>query len=225
MPQMVGVNLLRGLGTDSSRPKLSPAQTRLREDAIELVRAGKLLRLAGYCYEVVALAQPTDDWLRVGIETLYAPRLLPQTGQLTALACAVATLGQALSDRVADLFAQRRASLALALDSLGNELLFALARRVQDRIWSETMRKRLTMAGELRPGDPGLALDAQAAVLRLAKAQRIGVELTHGMLMRPHKSTSMVLGVGIDLPAVAWSRCDDCPSNTKCALCRAALRS
>ena len=82
------------------------------------------------------------------------------------------------------------------------------------------MRKRLTMAGELRPGDPGLALGAQAAVLRLAKAQRIGVELTHGMLMRPHKSTSMVLGVGIDLPATAWSRCDDCPSNTKCALCR-----
>jgi len=220
MPQVVGVDLLRGLGTGSSIAKLSPARARLCEEAIELVRAGKLLGLAAYSYEVVALAQPVDGRLRVGVETLYAPKLLPQSGQLTALACAVATLGQALTDRVADLFAQRRAALALALDSLGNELLFALARRLQDRILSETMRKRLTMAGELRPGDPGLALDAQAAVLRLARAQRIGVELTHGMLMRPHKSTSMVLGVGIDLPPTAWSRCDDCPSNTKCALCR-----
>jgi hypothetical protein len=218
MPQVVGVNLLRGLETGSSRPKLSPARSRLRDDAIELARAEKLLGLAGYSYEVVALAPPTDGLLRAGVETLHAPKLLPQSGQLTALACAVATVGQALTDRVSDLFAQRRAALGLALDSLGNELLFALARRVQDRILSETMRKRLTMAGELRPGDPGLALDAQGAVLRLAKAQRIGVELTHGMLMRPHKSTSMVLGVGIDLPATAWSRCDDCPSNTKCAL-------
>jgi hypothetical protein len=220
MPQVVGVELLRELGSASSRLKLSPAQARLRDDAIELVRADKLLGRAGYSYEVVALTPPTDGRLHIGVETLYAPKLLPQSGQLTALACAVATLGQALTDRVTDLFAQRRAALALALDSLGNELLFALARRVQDRILSATMRKRLTMAGELRPGDPGLALDAQGAVLRLAQAQRIGVELTHGMLMRPHKSTSMVLGVGIDLPATAWSRCDDCPSNTKCALCR-----
>jgi hypothetical protein len=216
----VGVDLLRGLGAASSRAKLSPARARLRDDAIELTRADNLLGRAAYSYEIVALAQPADARLRAGVETLDAPRLLPESGQLTALACAVATLGQALTDRVAELFAQRRAALALALDNLGNELLFALSRRLQDRILSETMRRRLTMAGELRPGDPGLALDAQGAVLRLANAQRIGVELTHGMLMRPHKSTSMVLGVGIDLPPTAWSRCDDCPSNTKCALCR-----
>jgi len=220
MPQAVGVELLRGLGTESFGPNRSPAQAKLRDDAIELTRAGKLLGRAAYSYEIVALAPPVDVWLRAGVETLHAPKLLPESGQLTALACAVATLGQALTDRVSELFAQRRAALALALDSLGNELLFALARRVQDRILADTMRKRLTMAGELRPGDPGLALDAQGAVLRLAQAQRIGVELTHGMLMRPHKSTSMVLGVGINLPATAWSRCDDCPSNTKCALCR-----
>jgi hypothetical protein len=220
MPQAVGVNLLRGLETESFRSSLSPARAKLRDDAVGLARAGKLLGLAGYSYEVVALAQVNGGRLHAGVETLYAPKLLPQSGQLTALACAVATLGQALTDRVAELFAQRRAALAVALDSLGNELLFALARRVQDRILAETMRKHLTMAGELRPGDPGLGLDAQAAVLRLAQAQRIGVELTQGMLMRPHKSTSMVLGVGIDLPVTAWSRCDDCPSNTKCALCR-----
>src|ERR1700674_5863949 len=114
MPKDVGVNLLCGLGTGSSRSKLSPARARLRDDAIELARVDKLLVLAGYSYEVVALAQATDGWLHVGVETLYAPKLLPQTGELTALACAVATLGQALTDRVADLFAQRRPALALA---------------------------------------------------------------------------------------------------------------
>jgi hypothetical protein len=220
MPLAVGTDLLRRLGHESFGPKRSQAQMKLREAAIEITRADKLLGLTAYSYEIVALAPPADGWLRAGAETLYAPKLLPESGQLTALACAVASLGQALTDRVAALFAQRRAALALALDELGNELLFALTRRVQDRMLAQTLRKGLTMAGELRPGDPGLALDAQGAVLRLARAQRIGVELTRGMLMRPHKSASMVLGVGIDLPATAWSRCDDCPSNTKCALCR-----
>ena len=57
-------------------------------------------------------------------------RLVPESGQLTALAVGIFTLGPALERRVTALFAERRMSLALALDKLGNELLFALSRRV-----------------------------------------------------------------------------------------------
>ncbi len=109
-------------------------------------------------------------------------------------------------------------SLALALDELGNELLFALSRRVQDRIVIEARKAQLTAAGELRAGDPGLPLEAQAAVLRLAGADEIGVSVTQGQVLHPLKSMSMVLGIGIDLPPARWSRCDDCPSAPKCRM-------
>ena len=74
------------------------------------------------------------------------------------------------------------------------------------------------MSGELRAGDPGLALDAQAAVLRLAQAGGIGVRLGSGQEMQPLKSVSMVFGIGVDLPKTHWSRCDDCSSRAKCGL-------
>ncbi len=148
--------------------------------------------------------------------------LLPESGKLSGIACAVCTLGPKLEQRVSELFARRRVSLALALDQLGNELLFDLCRRVQDRMLADVARRRLTMAGELHAGDPGLALDAQAAVLRLAHAHTIGVSLTCGQFMRPLKSVSMVLGVGVDLPPARWSRCDNCPSRPKCRLARQA---
>ena len=79
-----------------------------------------------------------------------------------------------------------------------------------------TRARGLSMAGELRPGDPGLALQTQALVLRLADAASISVSASRGHALTPHKSISMVLGVGIDLPPARWSRCDDCPSREKC---------
>ena len=119
-----------------------------------------------------------------------------------------------------ELFEQKRAALALAADEIATEMLFALGRRAQDRMLSECWRQRLTMAGELHPGDPGLDLSAQAAVLRLAEADKVGVSLNHGHLMSPLKSGSVVFGVGRDLPAVKWSRCDTCPSVSKCRFSR-----
>jgi hypothetical protein len=76
----------------------------------------------------------------------------------------------------------------------------------------------LVLSGELRPGDPGLALEAQTTVLRLADATAIGVQTTHGLALRPLKSISMVLGAGRGLPPAHWSRCDDCRSRPRCKL-------
>ena len=64
--------------------------------------------------------------------------------------------------------------------------------------------------------DLAIELGKVQAVLRLAQAENIGVRLGRGGLMHPVKSCSMVLGVGIDLPPVQWSRCDQCPTRDKC---------
>ncbi len=194
---------------------VSTVGARFREAAIELARGEGLGRVS-IAYRIVPLDAPASPWLQAGGEVLHAPRLLPSSGELTGLAVGVCTLGPALERRVSALFAQRRISLALALDTLGNRILMEATRRLQDRVLADVARRGLTMAGELRAGDPGLALAAQAAVLRLAAAGTIGVGVTETLALNPLKSASVVYGVGRDLPPAQWSRCDDCRWRGKC---------
>ena len=171
---------------------------------------------AAYSYHLVPLERPASAELHVGGEVLHAPRLLPESGQLTMLGCGVCTLGPKIEARCTALFHEKRASLALALDQLAIDMIFILGRRLQDRILNDARRLGLSMAGELHAGDPGLDISAQASVLRLAEADRIGVGLHNGHLITPLKSGSVIYGIGIDLPEATWSRCDNCPSKHKC---------
>jgi hypothetical protein len=215
MASIASAGLLRDVAALPDNDAGGAARRRFRREAIDLIARESLIE-AAFSFRFVDLDEPAADVLHAGGEAFYAPRLLPDSGELTALACAVATLGPRLERRVTSLFAERRWSLALALDELGNELLWAVNRRAQDHMLAEANRRGLTMAGELRPGDPGLALQAQAAVLRLADATAAGVVISRGHALQPLKSLSMVLGVGIDLPPARWSRCDDCRSRTRC---------
>ena len=217
-----GFDILRHAQTAPLNGRPSAARTRLRAEALAMARDDALVD-AAYSYRIVSLDGPAAPVLTAGGESLEAPWLLPATGQLTALACGACTLGPRFERRVTELFAQRRISLAMALDELGNELLFVISRRAQDRMQAEVSRSGLAMSGELRAGDPGLALEAQGAVLRLAGADSIGISLSEGFVMHPLKSTSMVLGVGVDLPASSWSRCDTCNSRDKCGVRARAL--
>ncbi|MBM5811681.1 MAG: hypothetical protein FJ191_06905 [Gammaproteobacteria bacterium] len=198
-------------------PDLSPARARLRGAALALLEREELAQPA-YCFRLVPLDAPAGSPLRAGGEELLADRLLPDSGELTGLACGACTLGPALEARIRGLFGDRQAALAVALDEVANELVLALGRRLFDRMLMEARRRGLTMAGELRAGDPGLELAAQPAVLRLAEAARIGVALHGGQLLKPIKSVTMVCGIGRDLPASHWSRCDECPSAPRCRL-------
>lgn len=219
-----GFDVLREVANASRLVRRSPVGEKQRLKALELVRREQLVDTA-YCYTIVPLEAPPAAVLQAGGESLEAPWLLPESGQLTALACAACTIGSAYEERVSQLFAERQASLAMALNDLGNELLFAVSRRVQDRIQADVSRRGLSMAGELRPGDPGLAIEAQGAVLRLASTDTIGITLGPGGLMNPVKSCSMVLGIGIGLPAVKWSRCDHCPTRDKCRVVERAANA
>lgn len=217
MPTVRSSGLLRDIAASPCPAGSFPQRAHFRSDALALIEREDLIE-AAYCYRIVPLDEPPTTCLRAGGEALDALRLVPESGQLTAVAAAVCTLGPMLERRITELFTERRTSLALALDGLGNELLFTLSRRLQDRIVAEVQKNQLTAAGELRPGDPGMSLKAQPAVLRLAGAETIGVRVTQGQLLYPLKSMSMVLGIGVDLPPARWSRCDDCPSASKCRM-------
>jgi hypothetical protein len=226
VPSVRGVDVLRGVVDIPLPPGVPSSRARRRHEAIEIARNEDLAADAAYAYRIVPIDAMSAGASNRGGRALRAPPLVPAAGELTAIGCVVCTLGAGLEQRVAALFAERRTSLALALDALGNELLYALSRRVRDRMLGETTRRRRTMAGELHPGDPGLDLAAQPALLHLAGAHSIGVTLTEGLLMHPRKSLSMMLGVGKDLPQSTSSRCERCPSSARCRQCvRAETRA
>lgn len=222
MPSRLNVNLLRNVAAMPLSGRPSALRERMRRDALALAQAEGLGEVA-WSYRIVPLDQPVGETLRLAGETLHAPWLLPASGQLTALASAVCTVGPALEARVTSLFTEKRASIALALDELGTELLFAAARLVQDRMLADAKAQGLSLSGELHPGDPGLGLNAHAAVLRLAQAESIGVTARYGHTLYPLKSSSVVMGAGIDLPQATWSRCERCPSQAKCKLAQPEL--
>lgn len=230
MPVIDGFDVLRELKGAPVPPRVRTAlHARLRAEALALAETEDLVQAAA-SWEIVPLDVPLTrdgEAARRGVlcvegESLAAPWLIPQSGRLTAVACGVGTLGPKFEARASSLFAEKKRALAVAMDDLGNELLFAVSRRLQDRLHAAVRRAGLTMAGELRAGDPGLALDAQRLVMRLAGADAIGVSLTSACMMRPVKSTSMVLGVGLALPAARWSRCDGCRSRERCTVAREA---
>ncbi len=194
---------------------------RFRARALDLARAEGFGH-AVITHRLVPLDGPAGAVLVAGGEAFHAPRLLPESGDLTGLAFGAATLGPGLPERVSALFAERQMSLALALDAIGNLMLLEASRRLQDAVIAGVRRAGLTMAGELRPGDPGLALEAQPAVVRLAGGEAIRLTVTRSLALNPPKSATVVYGVGRDLPAVSWSRCDDCRSRPTCRVVRDA---
>jgi len=215
MPEIPSGKLLRQVRIEEATHGAFAARERFHREAEDLIARENLLAPA-FSFRIAELEAPAADVLQVGGESPHAPRMLPEAGELTGLACGVVTIGPGLERRVAALFAEKCYSLALALDDIGNQLLFAATRHAQDRMLATVRGQGLSMAGELRPGDPGLALQAQGLVLRLADAASIGVAVNRGHALTPLKSISMVLGVGLDLPPARWSRCDDCPSREKC---------
>lgn len=215
MPSLPAAPLLREVAQQTS---VNPsARRKFRDEALALVEREALAEPA-FSFSITDLEGPAAATLTAGGESFHAPLLLPRSGRLTALACGVATVGMRIEERIGALFRERRISLALALDEVANDLLFAVSRRLQDRMLLTARRSGLTLAGELRPGDPGLALNAQAGVLRLAGADAIGVAVFGGHMLNPIKSVSMMFGAGIDLPAVRWSRCDTCSSRAACKI-------
>lgn len=219
MPGIVRLDLQRELKRLLVLPVRSPVQARTRQQAGELIASDHLVH-AMFSFRAVDLDSCEDGYLHAAGEVIHGPRLVPASGRLTALAVGVATIGKTLEQRVTALFTERKPSLALALDELGTQLLFEAGRKLQDRMLAYARKNDLSMAGELRAGDPGLDLSYQKAVVRLGQGGDIGVQVNEKSVLTPLKSTAMVMGIGVDLPPATWSRCDDCPSQPRCRLSR-----
>ena len=201
-----------------ARPCRSRSDARARDEAIEMIEREALTRPA-FGYRILPVETVRGDAIGVGDATLDAPVLAAEIGGLKAVAAAACTLGSAMQERISALFATRRRSLALALDTVANELLFRLADRASATIRREARRSGLGIGVEASPGDPGVPLEQQARVLALADAARIGIHTTGAGMLSPMKSLSFLVALGPTLRRrSAPSRCNCCPSRDRCAV-------
>jgi hypothetical protein len=202
--------------------RASARAVRARAAALELIERD-LVAAPAYCFRILPVLGIRGAAIDVGEAVLEAPALTDQTGELVAVAAVASTLGEAIQARVSALFEQRRPSLALAVDTLAGELLFRVADRAVAAIRREAHRMGLEIGVEASPGDTGVALDQQAAVLALAQGVQAGgqagIAIARGGMLSPVHSACTLVALGRHLPRhSASARCIRCPSADRCAI-------
>ena len=190
----------------------------MREAALAEIERDALAAPA-FSYRILPVRSARGDAIDLGEAILDAPQLAAQPGELIAVAAVACTLGPGFQQRISELFAARRPSLALALDSVGNELLFRVADRALAAVRRDARRDGLGVGPEASPGDPGVPLDLQATVLTLAGAAPGGIAIVHGGMLSPVHSLATLVALGHNLPRhSASARCGRCPSANRCAI-------
>ncbi len=202
----------------SARPGSSRCDARARKLALEMIERDALARPA-FGYRILPVQNVRGNAIDVGGAALDAPALAAESGELKAVAAAACTLGAAMQERIVALFAARRRSLALALDTAANELLFCLADRASAAIRRDARRAGMGAGIEASPGDAGMPLAQQAGVLALADAARIGIRASGAGMLSPMKSLSFLVALGPRLRRrAAQGRCNCCASRDRCTM-------
>jgi hypothetical protein len=218
MPDVRHPDMSRSLRALATRPGASATEARQRREALEML-AREPLTAPAFMYRIHPARIAGAGMIEVGKGTLLAPVIAGEPGDLLAVAAAACTLGTTLQERISRLFATRRCSLALALDTIGTELLFRLMDRAAAAIRREGRRQGMGMGIEVSPGDPGLPLHQQATVLALAGSCPAHIAVTGSGMLAPVQSLSLLITLGRNLRRrSAAARCKACPSRDRCTV-------
>jgi hypothetical protein len=138
----------------------------------------------------------------------------------TEVALAVCTIGPALEERMATLFAGGDAVRAMALEGAGIAAVRQVANTVGVGICDAATTRGLSVGMRANPGQEGWPIQQQRVLFGLMRTQEIGVQLTSSCLMLPRKSVSFAMGLGPEMRADAVP-CDFCSKRNRCDWSRA----
>jgi len=133
----------------------------------------------------------------------------------TEVALAVCTIGPALDERMAALFAEGDAVRALALEGAGIAAVRQVVNTTGVQVCDAATARGLSVGMRANPGQEGWSIKQQRVLFGLIPAEEIGVRLTSSCLMLPRKSVSFAMGFGPEMRADAVP-CDFCSKRERC---------
>ena len=209
--ELEAAHVLRGQGVDPERARADIVA--VAQDT--LVEARSLLEP----YALYATF-PVQDFhhqtvVLEGGSTFEGPLAARALAGATEIALAVCTIGPALEERVAALFAAGEPVRAMAWDGVGCAALRKVSEAIAARIRDEIKAQGLGSGMRAQPGQEGWDIWQQRILFDLLPVDRIGVRLTESCLMQPVKSVSFVIGLGPDMRPDAVA-CDFCSKRKLC---------
>jgi len=147
-----------------------------------------------------------------------------QWGAIATLGLAVCTIGDAIEERIEELFAEREFPVAYMLDSLGSVAVEALGEGLHRQICEERLAGGLKVTPRVSPGYGRWTIEEQRKIFSLVPAESIEVQLNPYCIMTPRKSISFAVGIGRDaIMGTGGSPCRSCDMR-ECAYRRAPRR-
>lgn len=132
-------------------------------------------------------------------------KLMPHA---THLVLAICTIGKALETLSRNFVREDDPLMGVMLDSIGSAAVDCLVEETSHRISTMAADMGLMSSSPISPGMPGLPLETQQILFDLLPADAIDAQLTSSNMMIPFKSSSMIIGLGKEMPT--WSKKEVC---------------
>ena len=208
--------ILRAQGADPAklRARGSPAVA-IAEQALA---EGMSLLEPAVAYAYLPVKEVKHDRLLLGGGDLHVSGALigehlPAATEVVALVC---TIGPRLEARASGCFPDDPA-LGVALDSLGSTAVDLLGSQACSWVDENAASRGMQTTIPLSPGLLGWAVrQGQSQLFATVDSAAIGVHLSEGYMMVPHKSTSMLIGIGRDVRHMG-DACDYCSMSATCS--------
>lgn len=206
--------VLRGQGIDpvvirQKRPRLAA----VAERAVEL--GASLIEPMVACRTVSVESRRHERLALVGGGQLSGSLLAQHLAPAQRITLIVCTIGHRLEQCASELLRDDPA-LGLALDSFGSVAVETLGETLCRRLETEAQQRDQHASVPLSPGMIGWPVEVgQSQIFDLLDTEAIGVTLNDRAMMIPHKSASMILGLG-GTPFSAGRTCDFCALRETC---------
>ena len=213
--------VLRAEGADPEVVhRRNPAVVSVAEQA---VAAGKQLLRPVVVFETLVVREFRHEqlWLEPSghlIGALIAEHLHAAESVFVA----ICSIGSILEEAASGCFGQDPA-MSVALDAFGSAAVDLVASAMCERVDRQAMADGLRTTLPLSPGLVGWPVaSGQRQIFELVDGPSAGVSLNSGFMMVPKKSTSMVIGLGVDVDHSGES-CDYCSMAATCRFRREHL--
>lgn len=161
----------------------------------DVIEEGYALLEPKASYEVFGIKKSGIKIKLVGANfTIDSKSLAKHLKDASKLALLVCTIGSELPNKVSEYVAKGEIARATILDAVGSEAAEALAEEIDDLIKDEARREGFATLMRFSPGYGDWTIFNQAKILKILKADKLGVRLAKSFIMVPEKTVTACIG-------------------------------